>query len=72
MPYVKRKADLLRPIGIAPAAGWIANISGEPRGRPLIVWALLPDGEIVGLVDDGGVFVPAENILNFTGYQKVQ
>jgi hypothetical protein len=72
MPYVKRKSEVLRPIGLATATGWVANITGERLGRPLIVWALLPDGEIVGLVDEGGVFVPAENVLNFTGYQKVQ
>jgi hypothetical protein len=71
MPYVKRKSEILRPTTITPATGWVANVTGE-RGRPLVGWALLPDGEITGLVYDGFDFVPAENVLNFTGYQRVQ
>ena len=71
MPYAQRKSERLKPISITSAAGWMAVITGEGRGRPVIVWALLPDGEIVGLVDDGGVWVPAENVLNFTGFQKI-
>jgi hypothetical protein len=72
VPYAKRRTEILKPVSITSATGWMATITGEGRGRPVVVWALLTDGEIVGLVDDGGGWVPAENVLNFTGYQKTQ
>lgn len=73
MPYVKRTAigsEMLRPVSIAEAEGWGAIIAGESRDRPLVAWALLEDSEIIGLLQEGNLFVSAEQALNFQGFRK--
>jgi hypothetical protein len=70
MPYVQRKLneERLKPVGITAATGWWATITSESP-RPLVAWALLDDGEIVGLVEEARVFVSAEHLLNFSGFR---
>jgi hypothetical protein len=29
----------------------------------------MPDGEVIGMVDDGGQFVSAEQLPNFSGFR---
>jgi hypothetical protein len=70
MAYVKRKlnGEQLKPVALVSAAAWVAEITAESP-RPLAAWALLDDGEIIGLVLEGKDFVSAEQMLNFTGFR---
>jgi hypothetical protein len=70
MPYVQRKlnAERLKPVAITSATGWWATVTSESP-RPVVAWALLEDGEIVGLVEEAQVFVSAEQLLNFSGFR---
>lgn len=70
MPEVRRtlNGESLKPIGLASATGWVATIAVR-EVIPLVAWALLADGTVVGLVEHGGIFVSAEHMLNFTGYR---
>jgi hypothetical protein len=70
MSHVKRKlnGETLEPVGIASATGWFAKVAGEGTGLPLVAWALLPRGEMIGLVLRGGAFVSAEQLDNFQGF----
>ncbi len=70
MAAVKKtlNGESLKPVGISGADGWYATATAE-RPRPLVAWALLSDGEIVGLVEEAGVLVSAEQLRNFTGFR---
>jgi hypothetical protein len=70
MPQVKRQlnGETLKPISIAAATGWYGLVTGESHALPLVAWALLPDGEMIGLVERGGAFVSVEQLLNFGGF----
>lgn len=73
MPYVKRghsDAINLAPVSLTAATGWLALMKGG-SGEPLhvVAWGLMPDGEVIGIVDDGGQFVSAEQLPNFSGFR---
>jgi hypothetical protein len=71
VPYVQREVNgqTLKPVSLSSSTGWVALITGEQRGRPIVAWALMADGEVVGLVFEGGFLVSAEQVLNFQGFK---
>jgi len=70
MPEVRLQlnGDKLKPIGLSSATGWVATLAVR-EVIPLVAWALLEDGQVIGLVEHGGIFVSAEHMLNFTGFR---
>jgi hypothetical protein len=73
MPYVKRTrsaATNLTPVSLTAATGWLALMKGgTDAALHLVAWGLMPDGEVIGMVDDGGQFVSAEQLPNFSGFR---
>jgi len=53
---------------IIPADHWYANGASMPK--PLVGWALLSDGAVVGLVVVNGAVVAATSMPDFKGYRK--
>jgi hypothetical protein len=73
MPYIKRgRSDAmnLAPTSLAAATGWLALMKGgSGEALHVVAWGLMPDGEVIGIVDDGGQFVSAEQLSNFSGFR---
>jgi hypothetical protein len=70
MAVVKRQlnGETLKLTAVAAAPGWFATVTSE-RLRPVVLWALLQDGEGIGLVEEAGEFVSAEQVRNFSGFR---
>lgn len=68
--------DLDAVLGICPAAGWVAVYSSGEQ-RIVVLWVLLKDGALVGLVGDSGhvgktitsELRAADKLQNFSNYQ---
>lgn len=68
-PTPANSAERLTPTSLFPAAGWRATYS-PPGEVDLFAWALLPKGELVGLVWNSGALVSAEGVQGFQGYSQ--
>jgi hypothetical protein len=67
--------DLDAILGVAPADGWLAHYTNETR--PVVLWLLLRDGGLVGLVGDAnpsgtiyGELRSADRLNNFAHYGR--
>ena len=73
--YIKNgDIDLEAVAGITAADGWHAEYSGG-ASRPLLFWALLKDGSLIGVISEIGSGIDlevraADKALNFRGYRR--
>jgi hypothetical protein len=74
MPRIVRTSnspERLEIMSIAGATGWMATFT-DGGLYPVMMWALLKGGEVIGVIAHGGELVSAENTPGFSGFRPTK